>query len=150
MLRIRPPSDLPGRLLWKVSPNYQMWIKHAMDQDAMNGHNVKYLDEKATVGATYQAMDAAAANGHLEIVRFLHEHRREGCSTDAVDLAATNGHLKVVKFLLDNRTEGHTTQAIDDATRQGHLDIVTFFHNRTVLGTWGHAIERSLKRLLRS
>ncbi|KAG9409783.1 hypothetical protein AC1031_020094 [Aphanomyces cochlioides] len=125
---------------------------NALDQAATNGHLdvVRYLHENSIVGATKKAMDGAAANGHLEIVRFLHEHRCEGCSADAVDLAATNGHLEVVKFLLDNRREGHTTQAIDGAARQGHLDIVSFFHNRNVLGRWGHAIERSLKRLFRS
>ncbi|KAI9918512.1 hypothetical protein PsorP6_011383 [Peronosclerospora sorghi] len=55
---------------------------------------------------TRYAMNAAAANGHLDIVKFLHFHRREGCTTAAMDLPAAHGHLHVVKFLHRYRREG--------------------------------------------
>ncbi|CAN0277170.1 unnamed protein product, partial [Discosporangium mesarthrocarpum] len=45
------------------------------------------------------AMDSAAGNGHLEVVKWLHQNRSEGCSWQAMDEAATNGHLDVVSFL---------------------------------------------------
>ena len=56
------------------------------------------------------AMDYAAKNGHLEVVKCLHENRTEGCTKDAMDWAAKNGHLEVVKWLHDNRTEGCTNR----------------------------------------
>ena len=81
---------------------------------------------------TYEAMDEAAENGHLNIVKWLHENRTEGCSTKAIDDAAGNGFLDVVKWLHENRTEGCTTSAIDLAAISGHFDIVKFLHeNRT-------------------
>ncbi len=46
-----------------------------------------------------RAMDRAAANGHLEVVRWLHANRTEGCTTSAMDDAAKNGHLEVVQWL---------------------------------------------------
>jgi hypothetical protein len=50
-------------------------------------------------GCTGWAMNLAAANGHLEVVKWLHANRREGCMMDAMEYAARNGHLEVVKFL---------------------------------------------------
>ncbi|KAF1772716.1 Ankyrin repeat-containing domain [Phytophthora cactorum] len=52
--------------------------------------------------ATSRAMDSAASNGHLEMVKWLHEHRDEGCTMDAMNRAAWNGHLDVVKWLHDH------------------------------------------------
>ncbi|CAN0442462.1 unnamed protein product, partial [Discosporangium mesarthrocarpum] len=44
-----------------------------------------------------QAMDMAAANGHLDVVKWLHKHRPSvGCTTNAMDSAAERGHLEVV------------------------------------------------------
>ena len=33
----------------------------------------------------YDAMDNAARQGYLEIVKYLHENRMEGCTTNAMD-----------------------------------------------------------------
>jgi ankyrin repeat protein len=55
----------------------------------------------------------------------LHEERY-GCTTNAIDLAARNGHIEVVKFLHYNRTEGGTAHAIDYASKRGHYKIVQF------------------------
>jgi hypothetical protein len=43
-------------------------------------------------------MDMAATSGHLDMVRFLHEHRGEGCTGKAMERAAMNGRLDVVRF----------------------------------------------------
>ncbi|OQR90116.1 hypothetical protein ACHHYP_05803 [Achlya hypogyna] len=69
------------------------------------------------------AVDAAAANGHLEAVRLLQLHR---ASTDAMDRAASNGHLDVVTFLHAQRTEGCTDRAFVGAIAGGH-DVVFEF-----------------------
>ncbi|KDO34051.1 hypothetical protein SPRG_01325 [Saprolegnia parasitica CBS 223.65] len=108
----------------------------AMDDAAANGHldAVTFLHEKRTEGCSTDAMDRAAANDHLDVVTFLHEKRTEGCTTDAMDDAAANGHLDVVTFLHEKRTEGCTTDAMDDAAANGHLDVVTFLHEKRTEG----------------
>lgn len=42
-----------------------------------------------------EAMDEAAKNGHLEVVRWLHENRIEGCTGGAMDMASRHGYLDV-------------------------------------------------------
>ncbi|TYZ58503.1 hypothetical protein PybrP1_010462 [[Pythium] brassicae (nom. inval.)] len=71
-----------------------------------------------------QAINGAAENGHLKIVKWLHEHRSEGCSTYTMDRAASNGRLEIVQWLHANRTEGCTTVAMDKAARNGHFEVV--------------------------
>ncbi|EQC25840.1 hypothetical protein SDRG_16289 [Saprolegnia diclina VS20] len=88
-----------------------------------------------------KAMDTAAANGHLEVVRFLHEHRREGCTTRAMDEAATNGNLEVVRFLHASRTEGCTIEALDGAARNGLLAIVRFLIEHRAEGASPHILD---------
>jgi Ankyrin repeats (many copies) len=48
-------------------------------------------------------------------VTFLHDNRREGCTVDAMNYAANNGHLDVVRFLHDNCKEGCTVEAMSYA-----------------------------------
>ncbi|KAF0736484.1 hypothetical protein Ae201684_007497 [Aphanomyces euteiches] len=86
---------------------------------------VCYLHQQGKT-CTTDAMDDAAVNGHLDIVRFLHMYRHEGCTTDAIDLAARNGHLEVVKYLTFHRFEGCTDNAMNDAAAYGHDRIVAF------------------------
>ncbi|EQC33906.1 hypothetical protein SDRG_08586 [Saprolegnia diclina VS20] len=102
--------------------------RDAMDKAAANGHLaiVRLLHSQRHEGCTLKAMTAAAINGHLEVVRFLDAHRNEGCTTRAMDEAAANGHLEVVQFLHFNRTEGCTYKALDGAITKGHLDVVRF------------------------
>ncbi|GMF10268.1 unnamed protein product [Phytophthora lilii] len=76
-----------------------------------------------------QAMDMAASNGHLEVVKWLHHHHTDGCTTQALDSAARNGHLHVVQWLHGNRTEGGTTAAMDGAATAGHLDVLKWLHD---------------------
>jgi ankyrin repeat protein len=47
-------------------------------------------------------MDAAASNGHLDLLKYLHSIGSI-CTKRAMDQAAGDGHLDVVKFLHDNR-----------------------------------------------
>ena len=64
---------------------------------------------------TPNAIDVAAAHGHLEIVKWLHEHSVEGYTTNAMDLAASNGYLEIVKWLHEHRIIGCIYRAIDSA-----------------------------------
>ncbi|CAK4300653.1 unnamed protein product [Aphanomyces euteiches] len=77
---------------------------------------------------TKKAMDGAAGNGHLDVVRFLHEHRQEGCSGDALVNAAKHGHLDVVHFLVDHRREcvEKIEESLAQAAQEGQLQVVKF------------------------
>ncbi|KAF1782799.1 Ankyrin repeat-containing domain [Phytophthora cactorum] len=81
-----------------------------------------HLDRSSPVRCSFRALNAAAQNGFLYV--FLHFHRSEGCTSYAMDAAAAKGHLEVVKFLHFHRTEGCTTAAMDLAAAQGHLQVV--------------------------
>ncbi|KAL3657633.1 hypothetical protein V7S43_017436 [Phytophthora oleae] len=74
-------------------------------------------------GCSTEAMDYAAANGHLEVVQWLHMNRSEGCTTKAMNSAAKEGHLEVVKWLYRNRSEGCTFKALEKAIGHGQLRV---------------------------
>lgn len=96
---------------------------------------------------SYSAVDAAAGNGHLDVLEFLHNadsaaykrRKQDGdtklvgfcdanCSEDAMDGAASNGHLNAVKWLHAHRDEGCTTDAMDSEAANGHLKVVQWLH----------------------
>ena len=110
---------------------YILFTKNAMDWAAQNGYLeiVKWLHFNRKEGCTFFAMNWAAHYGHLEIVKWLHLNRKEGCSVFAIDSAARNGHLKVIKWLHLNRTESCTINAIDYAAHNGHLEVVEWLQN---------------------
>ena len=39
----------------------------------------------------------AGSRGHLAVVQWLRENRTEGCTIGAMESAAANGHLEVIK-----------------------------------------------------
>ncbi|KAG9406637.1 hypothetical protein AC1031_002958 [Aphanomyces cochlioides] len=88
------------------------------------------LLHQATI--TPATMDAAAADGRMDLVTWLQKnHTHVGCTTDAMDLAAAGGHLEIVKFLHRHRTEGCTENAITFAAAGGYLDVVEYLYNST-------------------
>ncbi|KAL2917122.1 hypothetical protein HK105_203186 [Polyrhizophydium stewartii] len=115
----------------------------AMDAAARNGHlhMVRYLHETHPHGCTTLAMDDAAANGHLAVLKFLHNNRSEGCTHRAMDLAAANGHLDVVLFLHAYRREGASKDAMDLAAANGHLDVLRFLHSHRPEGCTVRAMD---------
>lgn len=87
---------------------------------------VEFLGRHRVEGGTSEAIDAAAANGHLDVVRWLTENVPDmHATTRAMDTAACEGHLEMVKFLHESRQEGCTTEAMDSAARRGHLEVRT-------------------------
>ena len=62
---------------------------------SINLDMVKYLNS-AGASCTSKAMDNAASNGKIQIVKWLHRNRSEGCTTAAMDCAALNGHFQVI------------------------------------------------------
>ncbi|RHY42140.1 hypothetical protein DYB30_004738 [Aphanomyces astaci] len=90
---------------------------------------------------TPATMDAAAEDGRLDIVQYLHAHHNGvGCTTDAIDFAAGEGHLEVVKFLRQNRSEGCTEQAMNFAAAGGFLDVVEYLYHCTSTYDISHAL----------
>jgi len=74
---------------------------------------------------TSNAIDNAACNGHLRIVKWL---TYMGCEASiwAMNYAAANGHLEVVIFLYRNRLDGYTDYALNHAAANGHLEVVKY------------------------
>nr|KAJ3421938.1 hypothetical protein HK105_001778 [Polyrhizophydium stewartii] len=105
------------------------WSPQAMDAAAANGHldAVIFLHERGAACTTH-AMDGAAANGHLPIVEFLHEHRTEGCSPDAVVRAAAGGHQHVIEWFHVNMGSIFTDAVMDAALTRGHVSIAEWLH----------------------
>lgn len=101
------------------------------DLAARNGH--LHIAKNVAVRFTIEAMELAAAQGHLEMVIFLHETRREGTTVNAMDLAATFGRLEVVRWLHEHRQEGCTTRAMDGAARNGHLGVSLNFVGSSII-----------------
>ena len=58
------------------------------------------------------AMDYAASEGYLDIIKWLHKHRPRDCTTEAMDNAIMNGHIDVVDWLYCNRTEGCSNRSL--------------------------------------
>ncbi|EFA75566.1 hypothetical protein PPL_11071 [Heterostelium album PN500] len=113
------------------SQNIRLGNTDAMDAAAAGGHLdiLRYLhDNRSEMSCTVKAMDQAAGNGHLDVVIWLHENRSEGCSTNAMDSCKS---LNVLKWLHENRSEGCTTRCMDNASRS-KIEIVKWLHeNRT-------------------
>ncbi|EGZ11754.1 hypothetical protein PHYSODRAFT_515391, partial [Phytophthora sojae] len=127
-LTATPPSfyeDQLATLSWLSWNSLEGCTAKAMDGAAANG-NVQVLrllhDRRSE--CTTKAMDSAAGGDHLDTVQWLHANRSEGCTTNAMDDAASAGHLKVVQWLHANRPEGCTAKAMNMAAAHGHLGVV--------------------------
>uniref|UniRef100_A0AAV1TJ69 Ankyrin repeat-containing domain n=1 Tax=Peronospora matthiolae TaxID=2874970 RepID=A0AAV1TJ69_9STRA len=105
----------------------------ALDTAAAQGDlvMVKKLHEDGRWPCTSRAMDMAAANGHLDIVKFLHANRREGGTAVGMCSAAGNGHLEVVQWLYQHRSsDGCRSMVLDLAATNGHLEVLRWLAPR--------------------
>ncbi|CAN0224023.1 unnamed protein product, partial [Ectocarpus sp. 4 AP-2014] len=64
---------------------------------------------------TSAAMDGAASQGYLDVVRWLHHNSHEGGTSEALLQAVANGHSDVVEWLLANRGENDVWRAVGAA-----------------------------------
>ncbi|KAF0692679.1 Aste57867_16264 [Aphanomyces stellatus] len=103
-----------------------------------NGHldAVKYIHSHDGVFPA-TAIDAAATNGHLDIVQWLRTNTDATCSYIALLGAARNGHMAIVHFLIEHFRDkfgrpdlGNPFKkvefAIHVASENGHLEIVKY------------------------
>ncbi|CAK4092017.1 unnamed protein product [Aphanomyces euteiches] len=108
-------------LVYLEAQNLAKFSSKSLHWACYQGHLkvVEFLSPRVPVSETI-AMDAAAMNGHFEIVKFLHANRSEGCTTEAMDQAAARGHLEIVKFCTANEAKVvHRLQS----TRRRRMDI---------------------------
>ncbi|RLO07524.1 hypothetical protein DYB28_004232 [Aphanomyces astaci] len=98
---------------------------------------------------TTDAMDGAAANGHLAMVQYLHLHTTAGCTSSTVDKAIEHNHVHVAQWLVDrqlvqNYNSRHSmfaaaangnlkalewlmsTRMAYMASRRGYVDVVAY------------------------
>jgi hypothetical protein len=78
-------------------------------------------------GCNTDAMDFAAINGNLEIVKWLHGYIRIELKIAPrmrwIDYAARNGYIEIGNWLNGNRIEGYTEKAMDAGAENGHREI---------------------------
>lgn len=137
---------------WMLSHNY------AISGDILLGAaSAGHVELLQYVHETYDAnfccvgghMEAAAANGHLNVVRFLLENRAacivHGSGPSAFDQAATNGHLEIVQFLHENQYKRCTSAAMDGAVVNRHFEVVQFLHENQYEGCSSQAMTDAVR-----
>ncbi|OQS02341.1 hypothetical protein THRCLA_05275 [Thraustotheca clavata] len=88
---------------------------------------VKLLMNASKTAWCSEAMDLAAMNSNIDVMKFNHHiENGPGSTTAAMDGAATSGHLEVVEFLNENRTEGCTSKALNEAIYKGYANVVQY------------------------
>lgn len=107
----------------------------AIDVAARNGQLdvVRFLHKAGRFDVLGQLIVTASMYGHLDIVQWAHEHTITGCTTHhAMDIAAYKGHLDIVQWRHANCRGCCTTWAITYAAIHGHIDVVRWlYENRT-------------------
>ena len=111
-------------------PSLSSQYDRFFDNVAWNGDLALLQRLPVSITGTTKAMDWAARNGHIDIVRWLHSNRNVGCSGRAMTFAAQFGHVDVVKFLHMNRSEGDVQDAIDLAGLAGQFHIVQYLEGK--------------------
>ena len=78
------------------------------------------------------AINLAAGDGHLDIVKWLHENRSEGCTSYAINFAARNGHDEIVKYLIENGIESDMNvfhHSLEFAKAAGRTEIASYLES---------------------
>ncbi|EFA76574.1 hypothetical protein PPL_10343 [Heterostelium album PN500] len=103
-----------------------------LSRSANEGSTTGFTGSDWGSAATQKAINSAAANGHLSVVKFLISNRTEGFSSQAIDSAASNGYLEIVKYLNGLPDSSCTKSAVDQAIMNKHTDIAKYLlENRT-------------------
>jgi hypothetical protein len=73
---------------------------------------------------TDAALQQAARNGHVDVLRWLVEHYPEKCSDDLVEIAGKGGHLDMVRYLDENTNQRASAWGLRVAVRKGWLETL--------------------------
>ncbi|KAJ3095825.1 hypothetical protein HDU96_001031 [Phlyctochytrium bullatum] len=107
------------------------------------------LHETGFATVSELAMDLAAAQGDLDMVKFFHFHMPSAaCSKRAMDRAAqgtTGRYLDVVQFLHEHRSEGCTTAAMDYAALNNNMPMLRFLHENRSEGCTAAALVNAVR-----
>ena len=90
-------------------------------------------------GCTARAMNWAAMDGHLHVIRWLSKNKCKGWSgwsSDTIINAATYGYLDIIQWCYDpyyyrESNMWVTQQIMDKAAGNGHLEIVQWVYKKT-------------------
>jgi len=91
-------------------------------KDEITGYNLEADSED--INRNYHAMDFAAANGRLEVVKWLFYNKQGKNALYALDWAAHNGYLEVIKWLHENKMRRDMDHAFVLAASNGHLEVI--------------------------
>lgn len=111
------------RLLHQHYNSGGAWVGHAFDDAVANGHMDALVFAQTHFDWPWwssRAVDKAAAQGRLRVVRFLHARRsmdRPWCTTDALDGAIRDAHWRAAAFL-HAAGASCTLPVIDEACRK--------------------------------
>ncbi|CRK10105.1 hypothetical protein BN1723_010350 [Verticillium longisporum] len=95
----------------------------------------KGTDINAQGGDYDEALQAASASGHIEVIRLLLEKgadvdaRGSDNDSNALQLASINGHIEVIRLLLEkgadiNARGGDYNDALQAASASGHIEVI--------------------------
>ncbi|KAE9111253.1 hypothetical protein PF007_g11552 [Phytophthora fragariae] len=123
------------KYLHQVAPTHETEVSRARKRRKTGLENMNVFIggkrfQHASIKCTAEAMDGAAANNHLEVVKWLHDNRTEGCTPLGMALAAASGHVEMMEWLHSNCNIG-TTGAMDAAVINGRLDALKWLHKHT-------------------
>ncbi|CAK4519528.1 unnamed protein product [Aphanomyces euteiches] len=113
-----------------------LMTSQAVELAAAFGHLalVTYLHGQIPPSITSSAIDCAARNGHLEVVAYLHSRGMEVCTVHALDAAIRGNHLNVARFLLTHRKEGCSSMMVNMAAAAGQLEMIKLLHEHDAPG----------------
>lgn len=105
------------------------------------------VESKGPYAVGWGAMDAAAADDHMDIVLYLDGIVGNRCTRRGLELAALNGHVSVVIWLHENRYELRHFRMLENAIRGGHLPVVQYIMQNVALAvSW---VQDSMKAAVR-
>ncbi|OWZ19324.1 hypothetical protein PHMEG_0006437 [Phytophthora megakarya] len=118
-----------------VDLNVIQWLleKEAAEKITLSSFNAFKHDRLVATALNKLAMLVVVVSSRRQMV-WLHANRAEGCTTNAMDYAAGNDHLNIVKWLHKNRSERCTSRAMDSVARYGHLEIIKCIHEHRTEG----------------
>jgi hypothetical protein len=110
----------------KVYEPYRPLTAGAMDGAARRGRlGIMQTLHDRLEGCSSKAFTGAAANGHMEVVWWLNEfYARLSRPAEMVEAAAANGHAQLVKLLLGRLTGEELQPAIRSAASNGQAAVV--------------------------
>jgi ankyrin repeat protein len=117
-------------------------IEHA----ALTGHLhlIEFLHRDYSRIFTTKVFVAAARCGNLDMVKFCHKHQVP-CDDRVLEAAAIEGHAEILEYIHTNGLANDITSCMEIGARKGNLELVKFLHERFNAGA-GNAPVRAASR----